>query len=116
MDRHMSAALDRYITGNYGMDQFKGEEAFEALCESTCATCFLQVLDQCDLIPDDNCLVIKAAIQREEEEQQKADDAMYEQYLDDHCDDQNGPSEDDVPVEDRRDSAEIDHDDPINQR
>ena len=30
MDRHMSAALDRHITGNYGEDQFASEDIFEA--------------------------------------------------------------------------------------
>lgn len=108
MDRYMSQQLDKYITGNYGMDQFKGEEAFEALCESTCNVCFMQVLNQCDLIPDDNCLMIKAAIQREEERQAADDDAMYEQYLEDRL----------YEEEQRRhkDSAEIDHDDPIYQK
>jgi hypothetical protein len=103
----MGAALDRHITGNYGMDQFMGEDAFEALCESTCAPCFMQVLGQCDLIPDDNCLVIQAAVKREEEIQAADDDAMYEKYLEDQLE----REEDRI----QRDSAEIDHDDPINQ-
>lgn len=29
MDRRQSADLDRHITGNYGEDQFRGEEEFE---------------------------------------------------------------------------------------
>jgi hypothetical protein len=105
------------------MDQFRGEEAFEALCESTCATCFMQVLGQCDLIPDDNCLVIKAAIQREDEMQAAADDAMYEQHLEDLLDKEESrlcqeAEEDGAFGHDgmTRDSAEIDHDDPIYQR
>jgi hypothetical protein len=30
MDSRQSASLDRYITGNYGEDQFQGEAEFEA--------------------------------------------------------------------------------------
>lgn len=33
MDRRESTALDRHITGNYGEDQFAGEEEFEIRLE-----------------------------------------------------------------------------------
>jgi hypothetical protein len=110
MDRYMSQQLDKHITGNYGMDQFKGEEAYESLCEFACANCFMQVLGQCEGELSDNgpCLVIQDVMQKEDAAQAAADDAMYEQYQEDRLYEEEQRQ--------HKDSAEIDHDDPINQR
>jgi hypothetical protein len=124
MDRHMSAALDKHITGNYGMDQFRDEEQFMDLCDFACANCFMAILDQChgELCEQGLCLVVQDVIRKEEEVQNLADDVMHEQWMEEP------PSKEEARLcqeaeEDgcfghdgmRRDSAEIDHDDPINQ-
>lgn len=39
MDRIMAADLDRYITGNYGEDQFRDEDEYDPYGLITCTNC-----------------------------------------------------------------------------
>lgn len=49
MDQRMKESLDRWITGNYGEDQFNDEEEFEAIdeedefCDEDCSKCKMRV-------------------------------------------------------------------------
>jgi len=94
-DRAMGAALDRYITGNYGEDQFRGQEDFEEFLEHTCSRCFMQRLglacpayERYFVEGDDNyeemenCLVVKGEMKRIEDDNRAMDEAMYQQFLD----------------------------------
>jgi len=64
MNRFESAALDNYITGHYGADQFRGSDEFDEFVEHTCSNCmfekdcptFEKFLNGDDYEP---CLIIK---------------------------------------------------------
>ena len=84
MDRHMSAALDRYITGNYGADQFRGEDEYDEFVDKTCSECICQkwcptykeLYEQGDYT---ECLVVKGIMAVRE-----AQEAEYERDVDEH--------------------------------
>jgi hypothetical protein len=65
MNDPMGAALDRYITGNYGEDQFIGECEFEAFVDSVCGACPIQADPMtCDWLEADEskCPIIAHAM------------------------------------------------------
>lgn len=71
MDRYMSNALDNWITGHYGEDQFKGDEEFEIFMEKTCSGCICE--KWCPTVKkfyngDDYepCLIVKAIMDMRE--------------------------------------------------
>lgn len=72
----MGAALDRYITGNYGEDQFAGEEEWDAFVEKVCGKC--EVHMDCLFYRDGNryfaCDDFDRAVQENEEAQRIADE------------------------------------------
>jgi len=43
MTQRMKDSLDRWITGNYGEDQFIGEEEEDEYCEGDCSKCKMNV-------------------------------------------------------------------------
>jgi hypothetical protein len=69
----MGAALDRHITGNWGEDQFAGEEDFEQFIENTCPSCVFNLRNDCSMCERyfdgenniEECLVIKAHIEEQ---------------------------------------------------
>ena len=78
-----SAALDRYITGNYGEDQFRGEEEQERVYDETCGQCRVQKdPETCDRRPDESvedwmsCPLVALRIQERDEEQARFDAEM----------------------------------------
>ena len=82
----MGAALDRYITGNWGEDQFKAEDEFYDFMEHTCNHCFMRMLDQCPVDESEphaveNCLIVRIIIDRCDAENRAADEAMAQAYF-----------------------------------
>ena len=81
----MGAALDRYITGNYGEDQYRGEEEAERTFDVTCGVCPLY--GGCSWDPDKSlddwlsCPWVKYYIERENIETAKADEAYYQAHM-----------------------------------
>jgi hypothetical protein len=43
MSQRMMDSLDRWITGNYGEDQFKDEEEEDEFCDEDCSKCKMKV-------------------------------------------------------------------------
>jgi len=85
MSDPMGYALDMYITGHYGEDQFRGEEEYEMVCDRAFGICVFNLLNQCplDLECDDVCSVVKAVMKDHTEEQQIYDDEMEQRYIED---------------------------------
>jgi len=84
MDRHMSAALDRYITGNWGEDQFRGEDDYDEFVDKTCSECICQKWcptwkELCEQGNYTECLVAKGIMDKRE-----AQEAEYERDADEH--------------------------------
>lgn len=84
MDRHMSAALDRYITGNYGESQYKDSDDFDEFIDTTCSNCMCR--NGCPTFEKfcngDNyepCLIVKAIM-----EMREAQEAEYSRDMDEH--------------------------------
>lgn len=84
MDRYMSTALDRHITGNWGENQFKGSDDFDEFVDKICSDCMCQ--EWCPTFEKfcngDNynpCLIIKAIM-----EMREAQEAEYERDADEH--------------------------------
>jgi len=77
MDR-MSVALDNYITGHYGEDQFSNEDDF--FIESVCKNCFMDGKCNIDLAYM-NCLVLEDAYRKEYEAERKMYEQMEEHYF-----------------------------------
>lgn len=94
MDRHMSNALDNFITGHYGADQFCGGDEYDEFVDHTCSNCICAswcptFKKFCNADEFDECLIIKDVIKR----QQVADMEMsaqmerdYERMMDEDCD------------------------------
>lgn len=87
MEARMLSSLDRYITGNYGEDQFKGEADWEDFVSDTCDRCIFWILRQCpveypyDLDPvNPACLVMKSALKEHEDALIELDRQMEEQF------------------------------------
>lgn len=84
MDRHMAASLDRWITGNYGEDQFKGCDEYDEFVDKTCSNCICQkwcptwktLYEQGDYT---ECLVVKGIMAVRE-----AQEAEYKRDADEH--------------------------------
>jgi hypothetical protein len=84
MDRHMSNALDNWITGHHGADQFRGEDEYDEFVDKICSDCmfsngcltFEKFYNGVDYEP---CLIVKAIM-----EMREAQDAEYERDADEH--------------------------------
>jgi hypothetical protein len=81
----MSVALDRHITGNWGADQFCGEDDFEDFVENTCSKCFF--LKTCSTAEKffngedyEPCSIIKDVMRQNEEADHKMDLEMERTY------------------------------------
>lgn len=68
----MSASLDRYITGNWGEDQFKGCDEYDEFVDHTCSNCIcmswcptFEKFCNCDAF--DECLIIKYLMEKQYE-------------------------------------------------
>lgn len=80
----MSAALDRWITGNYGEDQFRGCDEYDEFVDKTCSNCICQkwcptwktLYEQGDYT---ECLVVKGIMAIRE-----AQEAEYARQEDEH--------------------------------
>lgn len=84
MDRHMSESLDRYVTGNYGEDQFKGDEEFEIFMENTCSNCicvkWCPTVDKFYAGDDyEPCLIVKAIMDMREAQEMEWSRQMEEE-------------------------------------
>jgi len=79
MDR-MSVALDNYITGHYGEDQFYFDDEF--FIDSVCKTCFIN--DKCDRDLVNGCLIIDDAYRKEAEAEREFDELIDEHYFNAH--------------------------------
>jgi hypothetical protein len=79
----MGAALDRYITGNWGEDQFAGEEEWDATVERICGDCKLRM--DCLFYTDGNryyaCDYFDRAIKDMEEEHRIADEECARAFM-----------------------------------
>jgi hypothetical protein len=73
-DARLDAALDRHITGNWGEDQFRGQEEWESFVENTCSNCLCEkwcpvvekFYDGDDDLYDHPCLILKDKIEENE--------------------------------------------------
>jgi len=84
MDRYMSNALDNYITGHYGEDQFRGCDEYDEFVDKTCSECICQKWcptwkKLCDQGDYTECLVVKGIMDKRE-----AQEAEYERDADEH--------------------------------
>jgi len=62
MDKRMSESLDRYITGNYGEDQFRGDELEVCECEDdSCEICNPTITEE-DEYCDEDCSCCKMRV------------------------------------------------------
>ena len=83
-DRRLDAACDRYVTGNYGEDQFRGCDEYDEFVDKTCSECICQkwcptwktLYEQGDYT---ECLVVKGIMAVRE-----AQEAEYERDADEH--------------------------------
>jgi hypothetical protein len=81
-------ALDRYITGNYGEDQFRGEHELERAYDLTCGQCRVQKdPETCGWNPDfgwgewESCPLVALMIRERDEEQARYDADMELFYM-----------------------------------
>jgi len=86
----MDQSFDRWKTGNYGEDQYDGENELYDLAEKTCVNCLCQcpiwkkyLLGE-DVFDDfmDKCLIIKGIIERNCVREQEFEDTMEKAYWD----------------------------------
>lgn len=82
----MAASLDRWITGNYGEDQFRGCDEYDEFVDTTCSNCICQkwcptwktLYEQGDYT---ECLVVKGIMDKreaQEAEYARQEDAHFE--------------------------------------
>ena len=84
----MDASYDRWRTGNYGEDQYDGENELFDLAEKTCMDCicrcqiFERYMNGEDCFDDfmDRCLIIKSTIEKNCDLEQQFEDAMEKAY------------------------------------
>ena len=84
----MDAALDNFITGHWGEDQFRGQEEWEMFVEKTCASCpcekWCPVCEKFysgdDDLYDNPCIVIKSIMDENNRIQYEMDLKMEEEY------------------------------------
>lgn len=84
MDRYMSNALDNYITGHYGEDQFRGCDEYDEFVDKTCSDCICQKWcptwkELCEQGDYTECLIVKGIMDKRE-----AQEAEYERDADEH--------------------------------
>lgn len=68
----MSASLDRYITGNWGEDQFKGCDEYDEMVDHTCSNCLCMLWCPtfekfCNGDNFDDCLIIQDIMNKQYE-------------------------------------------------
>jgi hypothetical protein len=68
MNARESAALDNYITGHYGEDQFRGEADYEEFVDEVCGKCPDYIQKHCPSNTGENvvCLYILDALEKSE--------------------------------------------------
>jgi hypothetical protein len=66
-----SVALDNWITGHYGEDQFRDEPDWDEFLDHVFSQCIFEKLGQCKNECSDSCYVVKAFMDTFEAEQQK---------------------------------------------
>jgi hypothetical protein len=71
----MGAALDRHITGNWGDDQFKGEEDYADFLDNCCRECIFQNCCAFSFDEEGECLVIRGIIDKQNQEMFEAEQA-----------------------------------------
>lgn len=84
----MRAALDRHITGNYGEDQFRQEEEWEAFLDHICGGCDrYETCEHPENGTEEECEKVKGEIERRNKQVEEDNDALYELYKETQCDD-----------------------------
>jgi hypothetical protein len=96
-----SNALDRYITGNWGEDQFKGEVEYDEFVDTCCSECVFR--RSCTIYDETECLVIKGIIDKQNQEQYEMELAREAQEESEDWDDYPDPESE---WENRRDCYE----------
>jgi len=90
----LDASYDRWRTGNYGEDQYNGENELFDFAEKTCVNCLCQcpiwkkyLLGE-DVFDDfmDKCLIIKSIIERNRDLEQQFEDVIEKAYWDEQVD------------------------------
>jgi len=89
----MDDAYDRWRTGNYGEDQYSGEDEFFEFAEKTCVNCLCQcpIFERYkageDTFDDfmDRCLIIKSSIEQQRDIEQKYERQMEKAYWDEEA-------------------------------
>jgi len=89
----MSASLDRYITGNWGEDQFKGCDEYDEMVDHTCSNCLC--MSWCPTFEKfcngdnfDDCLIIQDIMNKQYERDSELSAQMerdYERMMDEDC-------------------------------
>jgi hypothetical protein len=84
----MDASFDRWRTGNYGADQFRGEDEWDSFVEKTCSDCLCEnwcptcekFYDGDDDLYDHPCLIIKDLLEQKAQADHEMNLRMEEEY------------------------------------
>jgi hypothetical protein len=93
-DVRMDNAFDRWRTGNYGEDQFKGCDEYDEMVDHTCSNCICMAWCPtfekfCNGDNFDDCLIIQDIMNKQYERDSELSAQMerdYERMMDEDCD------------------------------